>query len=220
MARDETPDFGRGETMFGGTPTATQITESAHFEGQEKVFEDVNWSNSALGAKQLRSGRSVTCRCVRNTSGGNLLPKRLVTFEADSSADDYGKRVDGYSDVTAERAYPVDEFLPAAGVENNDLFWIVVKGPAEVLTDIAAAAGNVINVGDRVVALTAVTSGATTAGRVRNYPTVAAATNTTTGIDAALLEAQNNLAGVLGRALTAKTTGNTNSAILIDVGKW
>lgn len=192
----QAPPFQRG--TFSGTD------EFLHLEGREFIFEDVN---PGPGTSLQRTGRQVRCRLVRNKAGFALLPKRLVAFQA--AAGKYGARVDGYADVTAEHAYPVDEYVRAAGVPDGALFYIVVEGPALVLTDLAGGANNLLPLGTNVVALTAATSGATTAGRI--------APQDLTGATALLA---NQIMHKVGRALTARTTANTNADILVDVGRW
>jgi hypothetical protein len=169
------------------------------------VFEDLDYSQR--GTKPARSGRKVTCMCVRNVAAAALLPKRLATLQ--KSGVNYLGRVDGYSTLTAVNAFPVDEFLPAAGVPVNDLFWVVIDGPATVLTDLAGAANNVWNVGDVLTSLTAATSGATTAGRVKPQDL--------TGATAVL---GNEVQNKIGYALSARTTANTGADLLVDVRKW
>jgi hypothetical protein len=196
MARDENPPFARGET-FGTTDTA----EGTELEGKEWVFEDR--SPNSLTA---RSNKYCRCRIVRNTSGISMLPKRIARFEL--TAGDYGAQADGYTTTTAAEGYPIDEYLPSAGVAANDLFWIVVDGPAVVLTSLADLTANLV-AGDWVVAITAATSQATTAGRVTNIDL--------TGATSPLaLQVMNRI----GRCLSAKTTQNTNADLLVEVGKW
>ena len=208
MARDENPPFERGKTFFGpdATIAAASITETDYLLGKEWIFEDVDYSVSTP-TKPLRSGRKVRCRLVRNLSATTQYGKYLVTFKA--SAGMYDNEIDGMADTTAERAFPVDEFLPSTGVIANDLFWIVVEGPAMCRTPLEASALNVFTVGDRVVALTAATSGATTAGRLTPIDL--------TGATALLA---NQIGGFIGRALSAKTTANTNADVLVSVGRW
>jgi len=204
MARDENPPFERGETFYNGaTITATDLG-GVNLEGMEWVFNDVNPNTGAV-----RSEKYVRCRCVRNTSGIALLPKRLVRFEQDASnPDEYGRRVDGYTTTTAEEGYPVDEYLGTAGVPANDLFWIIVGGPAVVLSSLSDMTADVTS-GDWVVAITAATSQATTAGRFN--------TQVLTGATSLLaLQIMNRI----GRALSAGTTANTNTDFLVEVGKW
>jgi hypothetical protein len=203
MSRLNSPPFARG--TFAG-PQLDGGLEFPHLEGREFVFEDIN-PNPNGGANGQRTGEYVTCRLVRNVSGATLLPKRLVKF--DTTAGRYGSRVIGYSTLTAESSYPIDEYLPATGVPNNALFYIVVSGPALVLTDLAGGANNVFTVGQLLVALTAATTGATTAGRVAPIDL--------TGATAAL---GGQIIGRLGRALTARTTGNTNADLLVDITRF
>lgn len=213
MARNENPPFGRGDTFYNGATINSSDLGGLNHEGKEWWFEDVNITQGTVGAHTLRTNRLVRCRCVRNVSGAALLPSRLVSFQA--SGINYGARVDGYADVTAQRGYPVDEWLPAAGVPNNDLFWIVIEGPALCLTPLVNTDFNgTVAEGQVMVALTAATSGATTAGRVacQNITGSSAATD----YSFLLNQAEN----YVGRALSAMSTGNTAATILVEVGHW
>ncbi len=211
------PPFNRGETIYKGTTIDPNNLMAPQLEGRVYDFPDEDFSTTVAGAKNLRTQRKVTCMVVRNVSGGNLLPKRLVTPVVGSgTGTDFLGRVDGYACLTNAYAFPVDEYLPSAGVVNNDLFYVVVAGPAKVLLPLAGTDfnGNVA-VGSILVALTAATSGATTAGR-------AAVVNTTGSTQTAdysfILNATVNY---IGRALSAATTGNTNADMLVDVeGRW
>lgn len=209
MARNENPPFGRGETFFGGGTTNT--TDGANLEGMEWQFEDLQWTGVA-GAKPARTNRKVRCKIVRNVSGIALLPKRLCKYKLTSGL--YGAQVDGYTTLDAEDfAGVVDEWLPAAGVPANDLFWIVLEGPTICLTDIAAAATNSYSAGQALVSLTAATSQATTAGRVQPVTITAASTFDD-------LVALNNAMNRIGRAMSARTTNQTNSDVLVSLREW
>lgn len=201
----ENPPFPRGGTFYNGGTIDSNNLGGTNLEGSRWYFPDQDLS--VAGTRKTRTNRVVTCMIVRNVSGIALLPKRLANLQA--SGLNFMGRVDGYATTTAALGYPIDEWLPAAGVPANDLFYIVIDGPATVLTDIAAAAGNVIAVGGVVVALTAVTSQSTTAGRV--------SVNDLTGATALLA---NQVQNRIGYALSAKTTANTNADLLIDVRKW
>lgn len=204
MARDESPPFPRGGTYFGGN--TADSTSGAHYEGKEYVFEDKDYSATAGGASSIRTNRFVRCRIVRNVAAAALLPSRLVTYRA---SGDYGAAVDGYARTTAaDYAGVTDEWLPAAGVPVNDLFYIVIEGPTTVYSDLAGGANNVLTVGLKVVALTAATSGATTAGRI--------APQDLTGATSVLAD---QIQHKVGAACTAKTTANTNTLVLIEVAK-
>ncbi|SFH96981.1 hypothetical protein [Planctomicrobium piriforme] len=198
----------RGKTLLSGDGRTIASTDAAFVEGARADFDDIA-PGQAPGAKVRRSNRRVTCILVRNVSGIALLPKRTVKWAAGYR----GKRVDGYCSVTAEEcAGVVDEHLPAAGVPNNDLFWIAVKGPSLTKTDLAGGANNSIAEGDVLAALTAATSQATTSGRVAPWTGLtSAAAGTTDGTQAKYL------LNYLGRAMSAKTTAQTNQDILVDL---
>jgi hypothetical protein len=201
MARDENPPFSRGETFYNGGTIDTNDLGGENLEGKEYVFEDVNPTTGVA-----RSSRPVRVRVVRNTAAIALLPKRVARFEA--GANEYGSRIDGYATTTAAEGYPIDEYLPSAGVPVNDLCYIVVEGPAVVLTSLSDLSADVA-VGAWMVAITGATSGATTSGRLRNIDL--------TGATQPLADMVLNR---IGRALSAATTQNTNSNLLLHIGKW
>ena len=193
------PVLARGKTYQQGQTINTSDLPLVAQEGLLASFIDVDPTTPEI----LRSGELVTCRLVRNTSGIALLPRRLVTYAAGYG----GKRVDGYGATTAVWcAGVVDEFLPTAGVQNNDLFWIVVAGNTEVLTDLAAAASGTIAEFGTLVCLTAATSQCTTAGRVS--ATALAVTET-----ALVNQTQNRI----GRAMTVSTSSQTNRSLPVKV---
>ena len=225
MARNENPPFARGDTFYNLFAASTQSTsDGIQYEGKEWVFEDYSPQT-----KLYRSGRPVVCRIVRNVSGIALLPGRVARFAAGALAANgapggvFGGQVDGYAapaanpaDFTSLQSYgvPVDEYLPTAGVQNNDLFWVVVQGPAGVLTDLATLSPS-INVGDLVIAQTAATSQATTAGRIID---IGAVTSNATYIgQIALCAIGRAMSGPAGAATTAATGNNTNATVVVDV---
>jgi hypothetical protein len=213
MARNENPPFERGSTAYNGGVINTAAPGGLvglEWEGKVWEFEDLQYNTPNLvGAKPARSNRSVQCMCVRNVSGVNILPGQLCNLQmAGTDGRYYLGRVDGLAYIGAQRAYPADEWLPAAGVPNNDMFWVVVAGPASILTPLDAGADNVFTVGERVVALTAVTSQATSAGRI--------APQVLTGATAPLAQ---QIQGQIGWALSAATTANTNQLLLVEVGE-
>jgi hypothetical protein len=184
MARDEAPPFELGATWYGGGTIDTDNLGGVNLEGKEYVFEDPNGT-----------GHPVRVRVVRNSGTINIKPKRLTTF----ASSYYGRRVAGHAAISAAYAFPVDPYLPAAGVPPNDLFYIIVSGPTLCkVTD----SGEAIAVGDIMVALTASTSGTADSGRVTSALTLAAD------------EAMNRV----GRAMSAVTTGQTGADILVGVG--
>lgn len=150
MSRDNDGFFGRGQTYFGGG--TANATDGAHLLGQTRVFEDIDWGGTAGGMKTARTNRKVVCMAVRNTSGSTLLPKRVAKMKTDGSGYQYLSEVMGYATSAGEVGYPIDEFLPAAGVVANDIFWVVVQGPAKVTT--GASGDTNISIGAYVVPTT------------------------------------------------------------------
>lgn len=152
MARNENPPMGRGETFTFYTDDTGQTvdaTGAAHLEGKEWVFEDNDYANVSNGIAPTRSGKQVTCRLTRNSSTTALLPKRFAKYKIDgATADILGGQVDAYGDTVGQIGGVVDEFLPAAGVAANGLFWLVVEGPTKMTTngagDTNITAGNMV----------------------------------------------------------------------------
>lgn len=173
------PPFPLGQTL-GVDSTVT----SPAWVGAVKEFPDVD---PVTG--KVRSNRRKVCIAVRNSSGVALLPKRLVSFKSGSFTE-----VDGYTSATdAASAGVVDEWLPATGVADDDVFWITVQGPTEVKLGpgLQAAADAAL------VALTAAASThSTTAGQAQ------------TGAATFL---QN---GYIGRAISAGTTAQNVLAVV------
>ena len=209
LAQQSMLPFPIGGTFWGGQ-TPPDATTGVEWEGKEFLVEDLDYSNTAGAAINVRAyGNQIpykTVRVVRNVSGITLLPRRLVSFKSTV----YGRHVDGYTSTTAGEGFPVDEFLVSTGVVNNDLFYIVVEGCAECFTSAAASAEDVFSAGSILVALTAAASTfSTTAGRITPQDL--------TGATALLANQVQNRIGV---ALSASTTANSNTAKLVHIKKW
>jgi len=188
----------RGRTYSGGTPSS--IGQSVGLEGYVQDFKDE--LRTGAGVLSQRSGQMTTAMLVRNASGIALLPGRSVAW----SAGFRGRRVAGYTTLTAQEvAGYVDDQLPSTGVANNDMFWLLRRGPALIRTAHVAGAGNVFAVNDVLVALTAVTTGAVTAGR----PAVLAVAATTNTAEAIINR--------IGRVVSAMTTSQTNANMLVEL---
>jgi hypothetical protein len=186
------PPFALGQTLG-----VSSNDDGKNWVGAVKHFPDVDPTTG-----KVRSNRVKTCVAVRNVSGAALLPKRVARFDIDTAGVAPFADVDGYSAVTnEERVGVVDEYLPAAGVADKDVFWLTVAGPTEVAV---ALSGADVAVGDRLSCITAVTAGATTAGRV-----------TPSSVGAATTAAGNNSLGVIGRACSVgATTGSSVLALI------
>lgn len=208
--------FPRGTTYLANCGTLTS-TMADQWVGQE--YEVLDWDFSA-NPRTLRSNRKVRVRVVRNVSGVALPPKRLVTLARDNAKNVTGAtavagvagstQVGGIARLPTVKTYPVDEWLPTAGVPANDLFYIVIRGPAIVMGSVAnyttaIAAGDILH--SALTATTsAVTNGVTQGGRIGEILDISGTT-----------VAFGGLVNRLGRALSANATDTTNSGILVDV---
>lgn len=216
MSRNNDLPFERGSTFYAGGTIDSNNLGGVQHEGMEKLVEDIDLGNTTPGAKPSRSGRIIRIRCVRNMSAAPLLPKQVVQLDKTNPG-----RVVGTVGTTGDAGKPVDEFLPAAGCPQYDLCWIVVNGPAMVKTPMTGAlfGGADIAAGDVLTAASS-NAGSTATGTTAAIGRVAIiAPNAAT--DATQTKAAVNLAArLIGCAISAKTTGNTNADILIDVGEF
>lgn len=190
------PPFSLGQTLgvtgANDTMWPPYASYGDNWAGCVKEFTDVNPLTG-----QVRSNRRKVCVAVRNTSGGALLPKRVVRLSGTGVG--LWSQADGYASIANEPLCGVvDEFLPAAGVAANDVFWVTVDGPTEVAV---ALSGSDVAVRSALSVVTAAASTSTTAGRVSVSPL---SSSTAGGND--------NGIGVIGYAASAGAT--TGSAVL------
>src|SRR6185436_11021948 len=213
MAKQEEAPFARG-TTYNDTDGTIDLNNlgGINLEGKEYIFEDQD-PRSAAGVAATRTGRPVKCRIVRNLSGTTLFGKYCALLGV--TAGKVTQYASGLVATAATRGFPIDEYLPPAGVRNGDLFYVVVQGPAIMRTSMAGDITNSIALNAHLVAQTAVTSGATTAGRVgvRDTSLTAATSGVTTYDTTGLYDM---IANRIGLALSARTTGETNADILVD----
>ena len=156
------------------------------------------------------AGKRIRCIALRNTSGGVLLGKRLALV---SKTAGYAgvHEVTGYSFVLASKpVIPIDPFLPATGVADDDIFGGVIGGPVELLTPTAGGDfGSAIAVGDPLIAAVGASTTSTNAGRIAKIQLSGAT-------DAA--GAVTQIPGIIGRSLGVAATTDTNIALLVEVG--
>lgn len=153
MARDEAPPFARGETYYNGQPidqADPQGLGGVNLEGKEFTFEPNSQDQMATyPAASDPNGRPIRVRVVRNRSGVNMKPARVIHYDAGGTFTfnnatvgpfNYETGIDGYcyQGVTDRPAGTVDEFLPAAGVPPWDLFYIVIDGPGQAVNQHAS----------------------------------------------------------------------------------
>lgn len=137
MSRDNSPPFSRGETYYGGRVINSAALEGVELEGRVKEFEDMNIN--AVGAKVLLTAFPVWCMVVRNSTGAAILPGSTVALDPTNP----GHALSVPAALAARHAAIADEYLPAAGVPSNDLFWVVINGPTTGISDGTPTAGSI-----------------------------------------------------------------------------
>lgn len=163
------PGFARGQVL-GITWKAydAESGDGAHIVGTRKVFRDENPTTGALN-----SNRTVECIAVKNSSGSALLPGQVAKFKDSAILSE----VDGLAVAATTLMGIVDEYLPAAGVKDGEVFWLVVRGPSTVTktaTSVSAGAaygpsataGSAAAQGANAQLGFAIATSATTSGRI------------------------------------------------------
>jgi hypothetical protein len=163
------PGFARGQTLGITMPAyEADVGDGSNVVGTRKVFRDEDPKTGAL-----KSNRTVECIAVKNTSGSALLPGAVAKFKDSAILSE----VDGLAVAATTLMGVVDEYLPAAGVPNGEVFWLVVRGPSTVTktaTSVAAGAaygpsataGSAAAQGANAQLGFAIETSATTSGRI------------------------------------------------------
>lgn len=140
MIQDALP-FPRGTTFREGDTDETESTVESNFLGAEFQVLDTEHDTK----------RPVTLKLVKNASGSALAANLAVTYRVGASAlaGDQGRVIGGYCDAIAERAAGVvDDAYGSATIADDDLFYIVRRGPVDVtMGDIASS----VTYGDQIV---------------------------------------------------------------------
>ena len=127
------PPFDLGETLKG-TDDAGELINS-HWEGAIYHFPDVDRTPSPRGGgKNRRSGQTIKAICVRNTKAGALTAAKKC-LAIDLTPSDTRKlmgSVDKQCDAVNQVGGVGDNEL-TGDVPQNDLFWLIIAGPAECL---------------------------------------------------------------------------------------
>tara|TARA_Y100001949_G_scaffold30778_1_gene23899 strand:+ start:443 stop:1084 length:642 start_codon:yes stop_codon:yes gene_type:complete len=187
--------------------------DGEQFEGREFTFADVN---ETTGAK--RSYKDVVRRIVKNDSGITLNAKMLCQLNpAGTAITGYaitgivttiaaaGGSMEGVGNGVGD-IYPLDEYIPSAGLADGDWGYVVVQGSAICITAKVVTIGDTA-AGNRLIPATATDSTGqqahTLGGRVGCYPALVGITRI--AYDTA----------AIGRALSAMTS---NLDVLVKIG--
>lgn len=180
--------------------------KGGEFLGKIFEIEDRNYASTNT-VKPLRSNARRKVMAVRNTSGATLHRMRLFTMDINGVLGITD--ADGYAFAAGvQRAYPSDEFLSASlGIPDDDVFWMVVEGPAKCLSGAAADGTEIISDGEAVIAKAGTSAVHADAGRV------VAISQSATNLSAA------SHINLVGYALGATLTTQVDTAILINI-RW
>lgn len=202
------PPMELGETL-SGTDTNSNLINIGKL-GQVFFHPAQRLTGGPTASKTRHTGKGIWAVLVRNTSGMALATKRIGQLAFATAGEAAMETVDGYATAIAQkRCVIIDPFLPSGGtVADDDIFWGVLKGRCLAMGGLTAATwpGDVA-VGDELVTMTAASSQADTAGYLQGITIVGQTGGT---------EAFNMARNVIGYALSARTTANTGSDILID----
>ena len=198
--------FNLGETLRGTDDDSNLI--NAEILGQIHFFySNVRGAADNRGNKTRRVGKKIKAIALRNLSGITLYGKRVALLKT-AAGYNLITAVDGYCAILGNKnVVIIDEFLSVSGVAANDIFWGILEGPVIVLTPVLTGDdfNGAITAGAQIVGATAVTTQATSSGRVSNITVATAhATNAFT--------LATNMIGV---ALSTRTTGETNNVDLL-----
>ena len=129
------PLFRRGSTLLGGeqieVDAAGNPVAGTEVVGQVKVFQDVN----PVGQGERYSNRLVYCVAARykgsTVSDASTVAGEVYAFDAAKPLTEFTSKATS-ANVDADVAIGVlDEYLTGQ-LRQNDIVWLVVKGPAKV----------------------------------------------------------------------------------------
>lgn len=123
--------FPRGSTFYNGGTIDSNNLLGGNILGQLRMFPDKNPSPTSTSPNSSTSNLQVTCIALRNKIGSALLPGQAVLFSTTTTGET-GATITQTGTPNVLFGI-VDEYLPAAGVPSNDIFWCVIKGPTTAL---------------------------------------------------------------------------------------
>ena len=171
------PGFGRGQTLG----VTVKLYEAENGDGSTVIGTRKEFRDEDPKTGQLFSNRPVECIAVKNKTGSALLPGAVVRFKAAATSGQFSGGILGEVDATATASDVllgvVDEYLPAAGVAADEVFWLVTRGPSTVTktaTSVSAGAaygpsataGSAAAQGANALLGFAIETSATTKGRI------------------------------------------------------
>jgi hypothetical protein len=184
------PSFRRGTTLLGGE--AIEVDSSGNpiaggeIVGQVKVFQDVNPSTGVRNSNRL-----VYCVAARykgsTVDDASTVAGEVYLFDAAKPLTEFTSK--GSATTVVERvAYGVlDEYLTGQ-LRQNDIVWLVVKGPTDAKQTAAAInAGAVVQVSATAGSIVTATTGFAIGQQIEGANTSASAQLTRINLASALI---------------------------------
>jgi hypothetical protein len=112
--------------------------EQQKIAGKEGIYIDLD----VASPDSPETSRAVHVRLTKNNSGGVLLPG-IVCKPDTASAVLFRTSTLGAAAATDKPVGVVNRHIPAAGVPDDEYFWMVIEGPTEVIDS-----GSGVTVGD------------------------------------------------------------------------
>lgn len=109
----------RGSTLYNGATIDSSNLLYGNVLGNTGIFDDQNPNTQVTN-----SNLQVKCILLRNKHSVALTPGQAIRFSTTVMGES-GAPVSALSQLFGV----VDEYLPAAGVPVNDVFWCVIGGP-------------------------------------------------------------------------------------------
>jgi hypothetical protein len=136
------PGWRRGATLLSGELIELNgdllPVAGSEIVGQVKVFQDVQPSTGVRYSNRLVY--AVGARYKGADCSGDTLAGKVVAFDAGSPLAEFSAVADTTTGGAGRAVGVVDEYLtPLITVRNNDVVWVVVKGPVTVSKTTAAA---------------------------------------------------------------------------------
>jgi len=147
---DSVADFGGlGDTIQGKNDAGDLI--NVQLQGCEYTFPVTEEVAAAFNMTKRTVGRRITARILRNETGATLYPGEVVEVDLASGFAGLGKTI-SLSGAGDRCCLVVDPAINATtGVADDDLFYAIVSGPAQVKQPASSAptlvVGDVIKAG-------------------------------------------------------------------------
>lgn len=128
MADSNLP-FPRGGTASDNGLAGVTISDTWLNQLEGKTFDVLDDTHG--------TGATVRLRVVKNDTGSAITPaNQLLRFS--TGAKDFGRRIAGVSNSKSTVCVPIDDAYGATPtIADDDLFYVVVRGPCSIMTDAA-----------------------------------------------------------------------------------